>query len=204
MADVTKKYRMKQVLADNSKVTLHPETDADIVIVSEIKDGDETVIAAGSTAQQALELLCRTAKVIPNPESAATDSLTKIRINGTTYAVEGDGGGLLRGYYFRGTFYKDTTYSEELAKSNTAVYIDIPTGDMYTYCGGSVGFQKVSNVPEATDKLAGVLKLYDEKGSNVDGTITQKAITEGVSEISFAVDADDSECLVLNNAWAAE
>lgn len=204
MAETVKKYRIKQVLSDNSNLTLHPETDADIVLVSEIKDGDETIIAAGGTAQQAFEFLCKTAAAVPNPESAATDFLTKIRINGKTYAVEGSGGGLLRGYYFRGTFYKDTTYAEELAKSNTAVYVDTPTGDMYTYCGGSVGFQKVSNVPEATDKLAGILKLYNEKGSSIDGTITQKAITEGVSEISFAIDADESECLVLNNAWATE
>lgn len=200
MANEVKKYQIQTKVTDNFLTTLHPETDADIVIVSEIKDGEKTIISAGSNVQEVLDLLSK--KVSANPDAEATESLTKIKIDGKIYTLEAKGE-LLRGYYFRGNFYTDTTYATPLTRSNTAIYIDILTSQMYTYCGSDIGYKQVVDIPTATDMLAGVLKLYNEPGSNEDGTITQKAITEGVSDISFAVDESDEECLVLNNTWAA-
>lgn len=110
---------------------------------------------------------------------------------------------LLRGYYFKGEFYKDTTYSDKLAKSNTMIYIDIPSSRMYTYTGSLTGFQPVADVQQATDKVAGVMKLYTGPGQNEDGAVTQKAVTEGITGIEFAIDNTEDECLVLSNAWTS-
>lgn len=110
---------------------------------------------------------------------------------------------LLRGYYFKGDFYKDTTYTDKLEKSNAKIYIDIPSSRMYTYTGSLTGFQPVADVQQATDKVAGVMKLYTGPGQNEDGTISQKAITEGITGITLAVDDTEEECLVLSNAWTA-
>jgi hypothetical protein len=50
----------------------------------------------------------------------------------------------------------------------------------------------------ANDTTAGIMKLYETSGKNTDGTMTQKAITEGIDEVEFSIDSLDSECLVLN------
>ena len=199
MADSAKKYRIHSKTSDGALLTLHPESEADVILVSEIKDGEKTLIASGSTVQEVLDFLSK--NVIPNPDSDPTESLAKIKIGKTVYDLSSKGE-LIRGYYFRGDIYTDTTYSTPVSKSNTAVYIDIASSCMYTYCGDSIGYKPVADVQQASDKIAGVLKLYKEPGQNEDGTITQKAITEGVSDISLAVDENDEECLVLNNAWA--
>lgn len=39
-----------------------------------------------------------------------------------------------------------------------------------------------SNIPSASAKIAGVMKLYDTIGSNTDGTMTQKAITDELDD----------------------
>jgi hypothetical protein len=38
-------------------------------------------------------------------------------------------------------------------------------------------------LPHASETILGVLKLYDSKGNNVDGTMTQRAITEGLDNV---------------------
>jgi hypothetical protein len=53
-------------------------------------------------------------------------------------------------------------------------------------------------IPNASASQAGIMKLYNEHGVNIDGTMTQKAITEGIDEIEFAIDEQDAECLILN------
>ena len=54
-----------------------------------------------------------------------------------------------------------------------------------------------TDVPEATDEVAGIMKLYKKGGQNIDGTITQKAITDGFNSIKLKTDYKDRECLVL-------
>lgn len=53
----------------------------------------------------------------------------------------------------------------------------------------------------ASDTNAGIMKLYQVSGQNIDGTMTQKTITDGVNSIKFDVDKDDSECLILDLPW---
>lgn len=45
------------------------------------------------------------------------------------------------------------------------------------------------------------MKLYQTAGSDTRGTISQKGITDGIRAIQFAVDPEDSDCLVLDLPW---
>lgn len=105
---------------------------------------------------------------------------------------------LSRGYYLNGNFYTDTTYTTELPKSLLKVYVDISTnGALYTWNGTSY----VRSEPLATSSAPGITKLYNDSGSAVDGAMTQKSITDGVSNIKLSVDSSDAECLVLDPPW---
>lgn len=105
---------------------------------------------------------------------------------------------ILIGYYLNNKFYTDSTYTTELEKSQKHIYIDknakssvyISDGDNY-YC----------LTPEATENIAGIMKLYETSGNNIDGTMTQKAITDGVNSIKFVLDDEDKECLTLDLPW---
>lgn len=54
------------------------------------------------------------------------------------------------------------------------------------------------DIPYADEDTAGILKLYDHGGDNTDGTVTQRAITEGFNSIKFETDGYDDDILVLN------
>lgn len=56
-------------------------------------------------------------------------------------------------------------------------------------------------IPNATEEREGIMKLYKGSGQNEDGTMTQKAITDGIDDIEFSVDSQDSECLILSKPW---
>lgn len=111
---------------------------------------------------------------------------------------EATGSPILRGYYFNNNFYTDTTYTKELAKDENKIYVNIPNGALYTYSVDS-GF--IAATKEATDQIMGIMKLYSVHGQNIDGTMTQKGITDGIDAIEFGVDDSDSECLVLEKPW---
>jgi len=107
---------------------------------------------------------------------------------------------VLLGYYLNGEFYTDSSYTTALEHSNVKLYIDKNTGKLYIYLGDGKGFNEV--YPSlANDTTAGIMKLYETSGKNTDGTMTQKAITEGIDEVEFSIDSLDSECLVLNKPW---
>lgn len=165
-----------------------------------------TVVDSSGNSTVRWDVADDAASVVANPDGDAAKSLTKIEIGGVIYSIDGgaDGDSFIRGYYFNGNFYSDDTYTEdsECIKSNEAVYLDISTGNMYKYYGDIEGFKQIDTIEDATDSLKGILKLYAEPGSNEDGAMTQKSITEGVSNISFAVDSGDEECLVLSNLWS--
>lgn len=104
------------------------------------------------------------------------------------------------GYYLNDKFYTDSTYQVEIEKSESKLYIDKISKLLYHYDG--TNFVSVNEtLPTATDVLPGVMKLYQNGGYNTDGTMSQKTITMGVQSIGFAVDEEDSECLVLDVPW---
>ena len=85
-----------------------------------------------------------------------------------------------KGYYKEGIFYSDSSFTAQLSASTIRVYIDILTNQMYHYDGTT--YKKVEgNLPVASDKESGILKLYSTTGDNEDGTMTQKAITAALN-----------------------
>ena len=84
---------------------------------------------------------------------------------------------IVKGYYNEGKFYEDSNFSKSLKSMTNKIYIDLETNTMYHYNGQK--YQEIdTKIPSASAKLPGVMKLYDEVGYNIDGTMTQKAITE--------------------------
>ena len=107
---------------------------------------------------------------------------------------------VLTGYYLNDKFYTDSTYTIELEKATHKIYIDKNSSVLYHY-NGEKYVSINETLPTASESLAGIVKLYQQKGQNTDGAMSQKAVTDGVSSISFAVDEDDAECLVLELPW---
>ena len=104
---------------------------------------------------------------------------------------------VLLGYYLNSKFYTDSTYTVELEKSESKLYIDKNAHAVYIWNGENY----IPLSPEATETVAGMMKLYQTSGNNTDGTMSQKVITEGVNAIKFELDEQDKECLVLDLPW---
>ena len=104
---------------------------------------------------------------------------------------------VLLGYYLNSKFYTDSTYTVELEKNKNKLYIDKNAHAVYIWNGENY----IPLSPEATETVAGMMKLYQTSGNNTDGTMSQKVITEGVNAIKFELDGQDKECLVLDLPW---
>ena len=74
-------------------------------------------------------------------------------------------------------FYTDKNLTQEVVKQENIIYLDIDTSQLYFWTG-EVFKQIELGLPTASETVLGVLKLYNTTGSNTDGTMTQKAITE--------------------------
>lgn len=100
-----------------------------------------------------------------------------------------------RGYYYEGKFYSDSAHTEELIASGESIYIDIAKSKVYVYNDEYVCINET--LPNATSEIPGILKLYHTEGQNTDGTMTQKAITDGLSrKVEASVNQPD-EMLIL-------
>lgn len=102
-----------------------------------------------------------------------------------------------KGYYYNGIFYKDSSYSSEIENFTTCLYVDLKTNQLYYSTGDS--YKKIeANLEIASEEIAGIMKLYSTLGENIDGTMTQKAITDELNEkVEMAVDAEE-ELLILS------
>ena len=103
-------------------------------------------------------------------------------------------------YFLNDKMWKDSTYTEEVTKAVNKIYIDKNSNIIYHW-DGSNWISVNDTLPTASDLVAGISKLYNIHGQNIDGSMTQKAITDGIDEIEFAVDENDTECLVLSKPW---
>ena len=108
---------------------------------------------------------------------------------------------VLTGYFFNGSFYVDSTYTVELEKGEKHLYIDKNSKSSLYIWNGEV---YIPLAPEATETIAGVMKLYQAYGKNIDGTMSQKAITDGITSIKLELDKNSEECLVLNLPYTKE
>lgn len=100
-----------------------------------------------------------------------------------------------RGYYYDGKFYSDSEHTIELIASGSTIYIDIATSKVYIY--NNDAYQVITaTIPNATAEIPGILKLYATEGQNTDGTMTQKAITDGLNR-KVGAEVDESKELLI-------
>lgn len=89
---------------------------------------------------------------------------------------------ILRGYLRDGKFYETSEYITELVADPHRIYININNGVIYNYDNVQGAYISINDVlPTAKQNIDGVMKLYAEKGQNMDGTMTQKAITDSLN-----------------------
>lgn len=97
---------------------------------------------------------------------------------------------IVRGYYFEDKFYSDNNHENLITGSNLKIYVDISTSRLYIY--NEEQYTIINTVPYASSTDAGILKLYDTTGSNTDGTMTQKSITDQLNtKVSVTVEAEN-------------
>ena len=88
----------------------------------------------------------------------------------------------IKGFYLNGTFYnvkENPTDVNILDKNVNKIYIDLNNkNNIYYYDGENFVLIGVGNLPAGSADTAGVVKMYNVTGSNEDGTMTQKSITE--------------------------
>lgn len=101
------------------------------------------------------------------------------------------------GYLIDGEFYVDTEKKVKIVPYIYKMYVEINTGVIYSY-NGSQFIAASAVVPAATSVTAGIMKMYDEAGTNTDGTMTQKSITSEVGK-KFNIDIDEDETIVFTN-----
>ena len=82
---------------------------------------------------------------------------------------------------------------KEIAPSGNKIYIDANnTNDLYYYNGVEFVLIGPGSLPAASAETAGIMKLYSTTGENVDGTMTQKAITDELNtKVSASVNLED-------------
>ena len=88
-----------------------------------------------------------------------------------------------KGYFKNDLFYSNKECTEELPAYSTNLYIDLFTSRIY-YCFEDEYRIVETGINLADSFLPGIMKLYNTVGQNVDGTMTQKAITNELNEIN--------------------
>lgn len=82
---------------------------------------------------------------------------------------------------------------KEITPNGNKIYIDANnTNDLYYYNGVEFVLIGPGSLPTASAGTAGIMKLYSTTGENVDGTMTQKAITDELNtKVSASVNLED-------------
>ena len=84
---------------------------------------------------------------------------------------------VINGYYDKGVFYKDINKIDILNGQINKLYVDNAHSKIYYYNGEAfINIQE--SLSTATEDISGTVKLYNDLGNNIDGTITQKRLTE--------------------------
>lgn len=101
----------------------------------------------------------------------------------------------IKGFYLNGTFYnvkENPTDVNILDKNVNKIYIDLNNkNNIYYYDGENFVLVGIGNLPTASADTAGVVKMYNVTGSNEDGTMTQKSITEELEKkVEVSVDGE--------------
>lgn len=103
---------------------------------------------------------------------------------------------VVKGYLYLDKFYKDAEHTILLEDIVGRIYIDGKTSKIYSYDGAKY---VSTSVPNASATVAGVVKLYDEMGENTDGAMTQRAVTDELSQKIEVEFVEEEELLVFDN-----
>ena len=89
-----------------------------------------------------------------------------------------------------GKFYKSADFVEEEIGNTNRIYIDLNNPNhIYYYNGVDYVVIGAGKLPTASSEVAGVMKLYNNKGDNIDGAISQFAFTQEINKkIEMSVD----------------
>lgn len=99
---------------------------------------------------------------------------------------------IIKGYYYQNNFYADSAHQVLLDRVAGRIYIEANSSKIYIFDGTNYVSSSSGSLPNATAEVAGIVKLYDQTGYNVDGTMTQRAITKELNEkFEMEVDQDD-------------
>ena len=102
---------------------------------------------------------------------------------------------VLHGYFYQGNFYKDAMHKNLMVGMINKIYIDDTTRKLYFF-DGSQYIVINDNIVTANAQTAGIVKLYGTTGQNVDGTMTQKAITDEL-DLRYKASIDSNNELLV-------
>ena len=101
------------------------------------------------------------------------------------------------GYYDNNIFYRDITKNTIAPAMINKIYIDKGNSEIFYFNGERYIRIGTSNiVATATSEQAGIMKLYSTTVYNVDGTMTQKSITDEL-DLRFKASIEDNEELLI-------
>lgn len=104
---------------------------------------------------------------------------------------------VLHGYFYQDNFYKDAIHSVLMNGMINKIYIDDTARKLYFF-DGTRYITIQDTLVTATAQTPGVVKLYGTTGQNIDGTMTQKAITDEL-DLRYKASVDsDNELLVFS------
>ncbi len=104
---------------------------------------------------------------------------------------------VIHGYLNNGQFYQDRNHSVIITPMINKIFIDDNQRKIYFYDGTS--YQNIQTTfTNASNIEPGLVKLYATTGQNVDGTMTQKAITDELDLRYKATIDGENELLVFS------
>ena len=104
---------------------------------------------------------------------------------------------VIHGYLNNGQFYQDNNHSIMITPMVNKIFIDDSQRKIYFYNGTS--YQNIQTTfTNASSIEPGLVKLYATTGQNVDGTMTQKAITDELDLRYKATIDGENELLVFS------
>lgn len=100
-------------------------------------------------------------------------------------------------YIIAGAAYADAEAKTAITPNENKIYIDANNPNtLYYYNGIEFVLIGSGSLPIASSETAGIMKLYTATGSAIDGTMTQKAITEALnSKVGASVDLEDENVI---------
>jgi hypothetical protein len=107
----------------------------------------------------------------------------------------------VKGYEKDGLFYVDSSFSTLCETNTNVIYIDVPTSAIYYFDGITYKELGRDAIPTAmaTNTTPGIMKLYSTIGQNEDGTMTQKAIADELSEKVEVTLNIEEELVIFSN-----